>query len=155
MTTLTLLSDNVDAYKRILALVGRLCERVQFIVRTEHAGAKSDAELRAIEPWRLTQRVVSSWPGTILFDGTATLSEYALNPEVDAFLKTKAQRFSEWVAPGLPEDLCFLRQDGSWLLASVTHEGDVFIEVSNDERHELALMYPDFLALFSAEGAGN
>jgi len=70
-------------------------------------------------------------------------------------LKTKAQRFSEWVAPGLPEDLCFLRQDGSWLLASVTHEGDVFIEVSNDERHELALMYPDFLALFSAEGAGN
>ncbi|CAM3399433.1 leucine-rich repeat domain-containing protein [Paenibacillus lupini] len=52
-------------------------------------------------------------------------------------LKQLANRFSDWVYPNLPEDLCFLKDGGGDYLYSVVHEDMYGLEVSEEEAIDL------------------
>jgi len=49
----------------------------------------------------------------------------------------------EWRAPERLEDMCFLRDDGTPVLATISHEHDAFMELTNKEFEELLKAVPD------------
>lgn len=96
----------------------------------------------------------NEWPGTRLLAGKATVNTYRLEPSSLERLLEFGTAFRDWVEPGRPEDLCFLRADGSVWLGSVAHEGDVFLELAPDELEALARRVPEIVARLVKEQEG-
>ena len=108
------------------------------------SAADALARLRKHE---VSTREVAEWPGTTLWGGsTAQLTEYSLNAELATDLAALAEGLYDWQQPDLPEDLGFLRLDGSAWLASIAHERDAYFVVSAEEEIELRALLPGVLA---------
>jgi hypothetical protein len=60
-----------------------------------------------------------------------------------AILQQAATSPYDWQAPHLPEDPAFLREDGSTWLGTITHEHDVFLELSPQEKEALLEAMPN------------
>lgn len=112
-------------------------------------GAK--AVLRRLEPHRVERDQRSEWPGTELYGHTALVSRYRAGSAATATLTEAARGLYDWVAPELPEDLCFLRPDGSTYLATIAHERDAFLELSPAERAVLLAAVPGIRVERNAE----
>ena len=85
----------------------------------------------------MEQRNCSEWPGTILINDTAMVQKYHLNQDSIMIIKTYSEKISDWKQPNLPEDLCLLRDDGTPWLVSIVHEGDIYLEISIEEKEIL------------------
>ncbi|PIE57119.1 MAG: hypothetical protein CSA34_00450, partial [Desulfobulbus propionicus] len=48
----------------------------------------------------------------------------------------------EWQQPKQLEDLCFLRQDGTTLLATISHENDDYLELTLEGYREFVRLMP-------------
>lgn len=57
----------------------------------------------------------------------------ALSAVVTDVLADAATSLYAWRQPELPEDLAFLRADGSVVLATIAHERDAFMELAPHE----------------------
>jgi hypothetical protein len=86
------------------------------------------------EPFLLSRTDESEWPGTRLFDETASVSKFLLRAETVKVLGMVAEGLFEWVQPNLPEDLCILRDDDSQWLVTIAHERDAYLELCDNER---------------------
>lgn len=75
----------------------------------------------------------SSWPGTKLHRATADVILVATSGAVLEVLVDGPQTLFGWIQPAWPEDLAFLRSDGSPLLGSISHERDAFLRLLPDE----------------------
>jgi hypothetical protein len=82
------------------------------------------------------------WPGTALAGTTATVLRAALDPRVRHLLSEAVEGLYDWQQPDRPEDLAFLRRDGTALLGSIAHEGDGFLVLDEDELARLSLTLP-------------
>lgn len=122
--------------------------RLQFTVDLEPTG---DAVLRRIEPALVRREVRNSWPGTTLFESSATVATYRLTTDVVAALTTATSGLYGWQQPDLPEDLCLLRDEDDPWLVSIAHEGDAFVRVDADELKELRRRVPRFTAVLMPE----
>ena len=81
----------------------------------------------------------SEWPGTQLTrGGTACVYRIPVTRDSIDLVANTATSLYAWQSPALPEDLCFLRGDGEDILASISHEEDAYLTLSDDE-------YTDFL----------
>lgn len=76
------------------------------------------------------------WPGTRIFDGRATLCRIRCSDVLGEWLK-RGPMPHEWLAPEWPEDPAFLRSDGSTVLGGVSHEGDLWLELTSEEATRL------------------
>lgn len=64
-----------------------------------------------------------------------------------------ASRLLEWQQPWLPEDLCFLHQDGEPALISTTHGGLVTLHLTLRELEDLETSVPGITQmLMTSEG---
>ena len=104
---------------------GRLfASSVMFVLRDERddsPDAFSRAERMSLlgdGVWRYGRR----WPGTEIFDGRARIVSVNLVEELTAWLVKEAPTPYGWLDPDWPEDVAFLREDGSVLFESVAHE---------------------------------
>jgi hypothetical protein len=119
------------------------------IVRT---GADLDQSARdlqnRLQRERTFRRNVAEWPGTtLLAGGRATMAEYRCSKRLLDALMSVTDRLYAWRHPRLPEDLGFLRADGSVWLATIAHEGEGFMSLTSAERGDLAERRPDLEAL--------
>jgi len=89
--------------------------------------------LQALSPHLLGVEQARVWPGTELSDSLATRHLFHLDERSLGILGDSAAGLFEWVNPGLPEDLHFLRLDGSTVLGSVAQEEDAWLELSDEE----------------------
>ncbi|GMK37234.1 hypothetical protein PCCS19_02870 [Paenibacillus sp. CCS19] len=62
---------------------------------------------------------------------------YRCCEESGRLLKQMASRLSDWTYPSLPEDLCFLKEDGGDYLYSVVHERMYGMDLTEEEAIEL------------------
>ncbi len=81
----------------------------------------------------VVRRRGDAWPGTQLIGETAEIVTIAPTRMVTEVLADAAPGLYDWRQPALPEDLAFLRADGSVLLATITHERDAFMELAPHE----------------------
>ena len=99
--------------------------------------------LSALEPHVIERRRSASWPGTTLLNEEATTIRFRpIAPVLDQLLSV-AEGLYEWQQPALPEDLAFLREDGTALLASISHERDAFLDLDDDEYRALIRVIPE------------
>ena len=97
-----------------------------------------DAQRRLSE-FLFAEKEACSWPGTQLHGSRrAIVSHYELNPDSAKILAEIADGLYQWQQPQLPEDLCILRQDGTPWLVSIAHESDAYLELTRDEKAQLA-----------------
>jgi len=123
------------------------------IVRT---GANFDQTARDLQN-RLrrettVRRNVAEWPGTtLLAGGRATMTEYRCSTRLFDALISVTDRLYGWLYPRLPEDLGFLRSDGSVWLATIAHEAQGFMSLTPAEHDDLARRLPELVRLLEPD----
>lgn len=127
----------------------RFCCRFLFVVRPSLGrSARLHALLSRLQPSLLLRRRSSEWPGTQLLDGELVeVFEGELTSETANALVQAAGSLLSFRQPDLPEDLAFLRPDGSPWLISCTHEGDIYLDLSEAEAREVLQLAPWLLSL--------
>jgi hypothetical protein len=143
-----------DDYGALLQGVAPLATTIGLIIRSPlmRLTERADAVLATLQPFWLESEQVTSWPGTQLAgDRTSLRNLYQLNNESLVLLRRAATALSDWVNPQLPEDLHLLRADGSTVLGTVAQEEDAWVELTQEEVHQVAQTLPPKLQrMFSA-----
>jgi hypothetical protein len=129
---------------RLIRAVARHASSVLLIERDECGLGESGRSLLVrLKPYLAEEKRTASWPGTKLLGREATMYRYAVNDEVVGELTAAASGLFAWRQPMLPEDIAFLRQDGSVVLASICHEHDAFLEITDEEHRSLSSAVPE------------
>ena len=127
-----------DRYRSLIDAGLRHGETLLLVERPRIGLEKKGSELLArLKPHLIDVRQQSEWPGTLLFDHTATVHRFRFNFGSAQILKDETDRLYNWVQPELPEDPCILRRDGSPWLLTVTHEGFAGLDLDPTEYEEL------------------
>jgi hypothetical protein len=114
--------------------------------------ASASTVLHRLNDHEIARREVTEWPGTqLLLGATATLIQYRMSSRLADLLASMADGLYEWAQPNLPEDLGFLRDDGSTWLASISHERDSYVEMSRTEEERLLDHIPELSSLIAEE----
>ena len=145
LATYDLVNEPVDeTYRGLLRAAVDGCASFLFVVRAGIPVAESvHALIDALDPELISASQESEWPGTELLGHTETVYRFTLTNEALEHLASATDRLYAWLQPDLPEDLCFLRSDGSPWLATISHERDGFLVLSQAEKAYLADLVPD------------
>ena len=140
-----------DLYRGLIAAGSRRGLTALLVVRDgARLGPAGRELLTALGPALIAETVSNEWPGTRLLSGTATLRRFQLNAASAALLTDAAESLYDWVQPALPEDLCFLRPDGTPWIVTIAHERDAYFELSLAEQQELLTELPQLAAHISS-----
>lgn len=133
-------------YRALLGRAERLSASFLLVVRHETLDTGGQEVVDALRPFLVEEREQSEWPGTLLFGNTATVPYYLANHESLRILERSASSVFEWQQPERPEDLCFLRHDGSAWFLSIAHEGYACFDLLEAESIELRALLKDLKA---------
>lgn len=101
--------------------------------------------LSRLQPHLLERTQGSEWPGTKLLDDEATILRFASSDGVLNELMIASEGLYGWCQPDLPEDLAFIREDGTAILTSICHEHDAYLAISDDEYQSLVVSVPNLV----------
>lgn len=114
-----------EAYRSLIRFCGAHSRTCGFVFRgLDVPHCQLFAEERSLIDARF--RVTSDWPGTRLVGHSAVIMEFDAQAG-SVFAEHASPGLYSWIAPTLPEDLHFVREDGSILLASCAHERFAFL----------------------------
>lgn len=134
--------------QRLMHALGQQASGVLLVLRDGLDLAESgQALLEALSPHLLERKRGSSWPGTTLLTEEATLLRFELGESVLHALIGASEGLYGWQQPRLPEDLAFLRADGTAMLASIAHERDAYLEITDEELDGLTQMVPELATM--------
>ncbi len=143
-----------DTYRNLVKCAIEHCVAFLLVVpRNTLADECVKDVLSRLAQFLLKESEETEWPGTKGAKPAATVYRYKFNPASATILNESAEGLFSWNLPELPEDLCFLRDDGSPWLVTISHENDVYLELSETEKTDLLAKDPD-LALFNALDVG-
>lgn len=123
-----------DVYASLLDHSLLWCDSCLLVTRSANLATSQRRFESVMEPYLIEERESSSWPGTMLLDGTAKVQRYRLVLPTVTALRRATSRLYAWVGPDLPEDLCLLRPDKSPWLVTISHEAEAFLVVDSEER---------------------
>jgi hypothetical protein len=126
-----------DQYRALLGVASVKAEKVGFVIRPgeRHLSERARELLASLEDDLILIEETWSWPGSELVRSSAPYMHHVYRSvsEVVSALASASGSFGDWVSPGLPEDLHFLRADNSVVLGSIGHEGFIWLEMSPAE----------------------
>jgi hypothetical protein len=141
-----------DLYRALIDLGAQRCPTVLLVVRDQRMlGAEAQRILKSLTTLLIDAQEGTQWPGTFLHGDKAVVYRYRAGTELIEALKSLADGLYSWQHPRLPEDLCFLRSDGTPWLASIAHDGDAYLELTRDELQELFNLEPRLTKYVSAD----
>jgi hypothetical protein len=124
----------METYSKVVERVLRHARFCSLVVRsTSHLSENGRLFLKTAEPSLAEKLEVNEWPGTKLVEGTASLYRFSVTPSFAALFSASSENLGAWVQPELPEDPAFYRGDGTLIMGSVSHEGDAFLELRDEE----------------------
>jgi hypothetical protein len=130
-------------YRTLVAALGWMATHALVVVRDETwLGAGGEKLVDDLAAAGATPERADRWPGTALVGANATVLRAALDARVRHLLTEAVEGLYDWQQPDRPEDLAFLRRDGTALLGSVAHEADAFLVLDDDELARLSLTLP-------------
>ena len=133
-----------DTYRRLLDASLEYCNVFLLVTRSyPELDESAKGLLEGLQPFFIGRTEESEWPGTELFGSTATVHRFRLTPESVTVLGDATGRLYSWEHPGLPEDLCLIRFDGSPWLVTIAHERDSYLTLSPEEKAQLLIEIPD------------
>jgi hypothetical protein len=132
-----------ETYQQLInAALGRADTLLLVTRHSQPLNTSAIGILDELRPFTISVSQESEWPGTRLYDHTATVYKMRFCPEVVEIMKRAANCLFDWVRPGLPEDPCLLRSDGTPWLVTISHERDAYMCLTTDERAELLSLVP-------------
>lgn len=135
-------------YRSLVTAASGICAEAYMIVTPSLGQDEALVQcLRALEAHKVREERVSEWPGTSLGEGWATRLYYRTSDMLATILNRCSNSFGDWLQPSRPEDLGFLRQDGTLWLGSVAHNNDVFFDLSLAELTQLQQRIPELVLL--------
>ncbi|WP_168413073.1 hypothetical protein [Bacillus salacetis] len=106
-------------YRRLITVLCDNSDKFYFVTRKE---LKYNQEVIAkFNPYIIESYETKKWANTITKGPAATVYVIEPNKETCKLLKEYANNLYEWVAPSLPEDLTFIKNNFAWF-SSTTHE---------------------------------
>ena len=131
-------SDLLDNYNEIINYVSKKSDSFSVISNLNKPYSKQPPNyehenvLKVLEPF-LERYVIGikSWPGTITKDNHKVMITYRLCKESRSLLKEMPNFFLP-LENGLPEDICFFRNQKPWFVTT-SHEKTVFIVDATNE----------------------
>ncbi|MEK7096675.1 MAG: hypothetical protein AAB881_01880 [Patescibacteria group bacterium] len=140
-------------YYKILEMANNYCDRFYFVIpNTAQMPETVNHVINSLQPFVADIQKVKEWPGTVIYsEGYNLLYTYYLNKESEKALKGITNDLYSWTKPVLPEDLGFLRKDGSPWFISITHEKDCYMELTDKEKGEFDEIFPDLLISHSEQ----
>lgn len=133
------------AYRTLLKVIGPLATEFGVIVRSERVRLSEFASqlMQSLSPYQISMDQTQAWPGSQLVgERHSTRHRYRCQPDSLALVVDAARALSEWVNPDLPEDLHFLRSDGSVVLGSIAQENEVWVVLASEEVEQLRALLP-------------
>jgi len=131
-----------DVYRGLLSLGSAKCSMATLVLRDQHRSSNQTRILHLLDPFLREVRFVEEWPGTQLIGHKAELREYLVTSKLVEVLSNVADRLYAWQEPDHPEDLCLFRSSGQVWLASISHEQDAYLLITNEEVVELREKVP-------------
>lgn len=123
-----------NTYKCILEIAFDTCDEFILIRRKDmDFDAKAIEIIKLLESYLIEIKKSSSWPGTLLLEQTADVYRFRTDKGAKKVLLDAAQSLYSWVQPGLPEDLCFYKNQESWLSNTAHEKQCIFNNLSLDE----------------------
>jgi hypothetical protein len=89
--------------------------------------------IQAAQPFLIKEEETDEWFGTKLLGDKAWVYTFRLCPEAITLVAEASLALFSWLQPDLPEDLCFVRFDGTPWLVSISHERDGYFLISDAE----------------------
>jgi hypothetical protein len=122
-------------YRGLLRDVSALSSEFRFVIKDKHQeGPQAIALMNRLKPHLIKMELVDEWPGTRLVGGSvAQVWRYKTNDLSVRILADARTSFTDWGGT-FPEDLHFVRADGSPVLACTTSEDDVWLQLTDDEK---------------------
>lgn len=132
-----------ELYRALVGFCGARAEEVLLVLLDpDWMAEKARDFIDRFQEITVAQQDLSEWPGSLLTTSTATVFRFRITPDLLARIKTNAEGLYDWQQPERLEDLCFLRADGSVLLATIAHENDAFFDLDSEEFQELTRLLP-------------
>jgi hypothetical protein len=122
-------------YHSVLAIAVQQASQFIIIVRTP-LSQRGTEMIKSLDNYLLISHTTREWPGTSS-STEVLLKKYRLHA-VSASLLARAETIWDWLNPEMPEDLSFLRADGTPWFVSITHERDAYFKLSESERSFVA-----------------
>jgi hypothetical protein len=116
-----------------------------WVLVTRHSqplSTRAIAILDELRPFTISVSQESEWPGTRLYDHTATVHKVKFSAEVVEVMRRAAKGLFDWLQPSLPEDPCLLKNDGTPWLVTISHERDAYMCLKAEERAEVLSLVP-------------
>src|SRR5207249_1102330 len=106
--TYTLVAEPTgEVYRRLLVCSLASCDMGLLVIRSGgDLHAQAARVLQQLEPFLVSCREESSWPGTTLVGHTATVRRFRWCPETQDVLARTVEGLYRWREPRLPEDPC-------------------------------------------------
>jgi hypothetical protein len=141
-----------DLYERLIDFAASQCTLALLVVRpTLPLNPEATELLSDLEPFMVSKKSLARWPGTELLDGVAEVYVFSLTSESTEKLKRATSRLYGWCQPYLPEDLCLLlREEEPWLV-SISHEGDAYFTLDEEQLASLLNGLPELREILSWE----
>lgn len=125
-----------EIYKSLIKLLCDNSDMFYFVTRKE---LKYNREIMAqFEPYMIETYQTRKWAGTETTGPAATVFVIESHEETYKLLVTYANSLYDWVAPELPEDLTFLKNDFVWF-SCTTHEEYASFSIRSDYYKNLIL----------------
>jgi hypothetical protein len=143
-----------DDYAAMLRLLARYSVAFALIIGMplDRLEGRATDVLARLGPHLLDAQESQAWPGAQIV-GTLTVDRYLFRLDSRSLdvLVSAASDLYEWVHPGLPEDLYFLREDNSTVMGTVAQEDDAWLELTDAEHEEIAAELPPGVELRRGE----
>jgi hypothetical protein len=141
-----------DDYRRLICCMSECAALVQVVVRDDISLSEAaQALLSELQLHGAAVRRVTEWPGTQLLQGEASLVQLRTSSASAELVSHAAKSLYAWVQPNLPEDLAFLRLDGSPMLFVTAHECDAGLSLTAEEAQALDRCFPDWRMHFQQD----
>ena len=108
-----------EMYKKLIEVLCKHSDTFYFVTRKELK--YNQRILDQFKPYFIERYQTQEWANTITRSPAATVYVIESNPETMKILQESANALYDWVAPNLPEDLTFLKNNFEWFTCT-THE---------------------------------
>lgn len=125
-----------DVYQNLLKALIQHSDKFYFVTRKELS--YNEAILESFTPYVIKKYQTKDWASTRTKGPAATVYEIVANEETYRMLVAYASSLYDWLAPNLPEDLTFIKNDFVWFFSS-SHEAFATFAIRLDYYREIML----------------
>lgn len=121
-----------ETYRQLMKVLCNHSDTFYFVTRKELKYDK--AVIEKFNPYLLDTYKTKIWANTITKGPSATVYVIDSNKETCKLLQQFANSLYDWVAPNLPEDLTFIKNNFAWFTCTTHEEFGGFVLRSESER---------------------